>query len=145
MQADERLQALLRRGCEVRADGGRLLVRPAAALDDALRAAIRQRKADLLRLLTTAPPAVADPTHDRTVAERVAVMRQQFAHSAVDGWPGAFSKIALPHDRRNSRCGGVFRPAPSWAGWLRCDRCRMYVRLHDPVVQRFLAEGPGRP
>lgn len=50
---------LFRRGCEVRVDGDGLLVRPKAAVDEALAEAIRAHKPELIRLLSGATHAPA--------------------------------------------------------------------------------------
>lgn len=64
----ELMSQLHRRGAALSADGERLIVRPSSVLDDALRAAIREHKAALIRL-------VADG--EAEVSWRAAIMREQ--------------------------------------------------------------------
>lgn len=99
------LAELERRGCAVRVVGERLLVSPGQALDDDLRAAIRQHKTEILALVTRSATEATDRDGAAGEAEgcpRCAVVAGQAAEvlGALRRHPALPSALRdLPDDR----------------------------------------------
>ena len=82
--AQELLETLRERGCELWAEGDRLRARiPKGALDDALRSAVGERKPKLLRLL--AGESVLELAR-RLGWPRMELLRDNWTPSDEDGW-----------------------------------------------------------
>jgi hypothetical protein len=82
------LAELIEAGCEVKADGTALVVRPAARVPEPMRAALREAKADILALLSVAPEALDLSAVAWTDADISAFLYRR-ARLLRWGWPEA--------------------------------------------------------
>lgn len=111
MGARDLLQSLADAGVSVEADGGRLLIRPASRLTDAMREALRAAKPDLLSLLAQTPNTL-----------------EGFDLAAVAWTDGDIARFHVRHDRL-ARWGW-----PDEAAQALAARLVLRDRAHDDRV-----------
>jgi TubC N-terminal docking domain len=148
MGARDLLAQLAGAGLRVTTDGERLLVQPASKLTDALRAAVRGAKPELLALVArdAAPATVPDAALPRTWADAdIASYQVRQARLMRWGWSEADAellaeRLVIRHRSGDTRVACVdcrnFRP------W-RCGNHRL-AGLHLADVGRDLASLPQR-